>query len=235
MIKTALTVVTATSFALLPLTASPLEAGAELISSNEQAFSPSEKELLQQEFEKYNVDKETQELLFQKLDEGVPWDSLAGTEEPIDSLVYTDNGHEITLETYPDGSIIATEVELPAHELEAGEVAPLDWGCTYTSAGSANGGYWTGCNVTVNRLVLQMGFHLDYENVAGSSPKITNTYNYHHYCIGCSLTNHRLEQLSPTQVRYSADYAFAFEGFPLGWTNWMQANLNGSVITTTNN
>lgn len=91
------------------------------------------------------------------------------------------------------------------------------------------------CRADVNLGVIRMGFYFDYTRYKGGG-EITKYYGRFHHIVGGSLSDHRLERISKTKVRYSISFDVAFKGFPVGWTAWMQANINssGSPYTTNN-
>jgi hypothetical protein len=66
-----------------------------------------------------------------------------------------------------------------------------------------------------------------------ASGEITAFWGRFFFCATCSLTNHRLEWLSNTQVRYSTTINGAVAGFPPFATVWMRANVTMSGAWTT--
>jgi len=193
-------------------------------------LSSSDESQVRDYFDQYGVAPAVQDDLIWSFKTGDAWDAFQPGAEPVSTTVQTTDLTENTIKTYADGSIAVTEVEIPT----AVNSNSRAWGCTFTSAGTY-GGYWKNCDVTVNLGVISQGFHLNYENIQGGGAKITSYDRYHHFIVGGALGGHRLERISNTKVRYSADLSVAWQGFPLGWTSWMQANLSGNDITTTHN
>lgn len=161
------------------------------------------------------------------------WDSFSGA-EPISSSSVVIGWQQKTIETYPDGSATITVMDLPAVPSDGYGPAGVS-GCVLVS-GSAYHANYEGCHAVVNRGVVEMGFYYNTATNPGVLGRITSYYGYHHYLVGGALSNHRLSKFSDQQVRYSADFSVAFEGFPVGWTAWMQVTLGiGATASTQNN
>jgi hypothetical protein len=217
---------------LVGITALTMIAGTTLPAGAEVTSEAPERTEIRSTMTSYGVDQATQDQLIAKLEGGIVWDSLTEGAEPV-AIVERDVADATErIETYADGSVVVTSLEKPT-DVTGISGRALEWGCTFVSAGS-NGGYYKNCDVTVNFVIITQGFMVDYENLKGSN-MITDFWGYHHVIVGGALNNHRLERWSNTQVRYSADFSLAFQGFPVGHTSWMQANLQGNTISTTHN
>ncbi|WP_211587774.1 hypothetical protein [Mobiluncus mulieris] len=194
------------------------------------------------EFVSYGVEKNTAQTLVKKYKSGHMLDSLNPDVQPV-KIVHRYRGEVVeVLRTYPDGSIsvgtspnleVVKTKSLLSHTQSTSQLRSV-YGCTFTSGGHY-GGYWRNCTADENLIVVRMGFTFDYETVNGQGSKITSYGNYFHHIFGGSLSNFRFDRISNTQVRLSADFDVAFKGFPAGWTDWMQVNVDGSSAYTTHN
>lgn len=178
-------------------------------------------------FDGYAVPLSVQDSLLLKLKNGEKWDSFIEGVEPIRTDIQEKGNVNTTVSTYPDGSLSVSTADKANNSLSRA------WGCRYNYVNSTTS-KWTGCNVNVNLGIIKQGFMLDFEK-KGNTSRITRYFGHYWEFYGGSLTNHRLVPYSSTRVRYNADLSVAFQGFPVGWTSWMQANLNGITITTSNN
>jgi len=208
--------------------ATPPEGGAV------NALTSEEVSQLETFFNENGVSPDVQSTLISKFEAGVPWDSLTEGKTPTSTQTKTSGKNLVTTSVFQDGSIV---VETAPNFSKPASDEPVLRGvtnCQYTSGG-AYAGYWNNCNAYVNKGVIGMGFDFDYEYTRGVGSSITGYRNYSNFIIGGALANHRLDRISGSQVRYSADFALAFQGFPAGWTVWMQANVNNTSAWTTNN
>lgn len=204
------------------------------------AMSSSEETELRSFFNSYGVDEPTQSELIESFEEGEPWDSLSG-EEPVDVSTITENSVTTKIETFADGSITVSSTDTPSAADETSDpgepsMAPRSVSnCQLVSSSNYHANY-TNCHANVDLGVVQMGFYFDRETLNGAQGSITRGYGAHHRIIGGALSNHRVESMNSSQMRYSADFSVAFQGFPVGWTAWMQANQGtGANVWTTNN
>lgn len=180
----------------------------------------------------WGVSPETQRHLLEKYASGIPWDSMTGAspvvvEEQVGVRATT------TIERYSDGSVVVTSIDNP----QANENSLLRG---VSSCRIAYSNHYevkhVGCYGNVDYGAAQMGFHFDRVSNPGALARITNYYGMQHRIIGGALSNHRLEQFSPQRVRYSADFSFAFKGFPAGYTYWMEVHVGrGASAWTTHN
>lgn len=235
--------------AAIPATATQAAINSETLGSSLVSQEPTgpeltdtEKQSLLNEFLNLGVDRATAANLVEKYNSGELLDSLNPNIQPVKIVQSETDGVVTTTETYPDGSVaVGTISDLAAIKDNTAASSPqgMDevqsvYGCKYTSGGNY-AGYWKNCYADANRAIVRMGFRFDYQTVRGVGSKITNYHTYFHHIIGGSLSNFRFNRLSDTQVRLSADLDFAFKGFPVGWTAWMQANVSGTKAWTTHN
>lgn len=201
-----------------------------------------EKQSMIDEFVRYGVNDSTARKLVEKYESGQLLDSMKSDIHAI-STTSKDLGNVVEVtRTYPDGSIaVETTSNLEAAKKEsvtnsANGIPQFRsvYGCKYTSGGNY-ASYWKNCTADVNFVTVRTGFLFDYQSVRGIGSKITGYRSYFHHIFGGSLSNFRFDRMSDTQVRLSADFDVAFKGFPVGWTLWMQANVDGSTAYTTHN
>lgn len=188
---------------------------------------------IRQRLSDVGVNDETSASLIEKLKSGVTWDSFKPNALPVDTKTVSSNGESTTTYTYADGSVLVSQVPDFQYFENNSNKARLITGCVYSQSGNTR--YWKNCSAIVNRVVIQMGFNFNYQNFNHANPKITSYGPYHHYIVGGSLSNFRFNRISASQVRLSADFDLAFQGFPAGWTAWMQANVTGDNAWTSNN
>ncbi|MGO1591269.1 MAG: hypothetical protein ACTHW1_00500 [Ancrocorticia sp.] len=198
------------------------------------SLSAGEVQELEDFWSDYEVPKTTQADLLSKLEQGKVWDSLDPETSPATTEELTVDSKNVVVETYPDGSIAVSSTSVPIQKTDA--VSPQS--VTNCKQGSGSNNYqikYVGCKADVNFGLVRMGFNFDYTAYKGAHGVITRYYNQFNHIVGGALSNHRFSKMSQSQVRYSADFSVAFEGFPAGWTAWMQANVTGSKAWTTHN
>lgn len=213
--------------AVLCLGATLIAPPAHASSSERATLDEAGEQELTQFLNEHDVPQGDQEHLLQKLEDGEPWDSLSEGSDPVEVDTVTIGGVEQTVEYYEDGSVSSTTVDQP--EEDAGEtVNPLLGGSV--SNCSISGKTATGCYASQDHGVIQKGFHFD-----SHDGRITRAYGTQHRFIGGTLSNHRLDYMASNRVRYSSDVSVAFQGFPLGWTAWMEVSIiNGRAVINHN-
>lgn len=215
--------------------ATPAVAG-EGFSGSAGVLSVDEVNQLRSMMTENGIDAATREALLAKIQRGELWDSLRPDVSPVTEVTTLDAQYAVTRSVYPDGSIAISTVSRPTAggTIEGGASPDGVTGCQVTTVpGLAS--FYKNCKADVNLLTIRMGFYFDFERVNGVGAKITAWRGRFHHCIGCVLSDHRIERFSNTQVRYSTDLSVAFKGFPAGWTAWMQANVSMSNAWTTHN
>jgi hypothetical protein len=201
-----------------------------------RALAPSDIEQLSPFFEKYGVDEAVQERLIVKLESGEIWDSMKPGSSPSSKRTVLDGSSEVTIKTYPDGSIVASHAPVAYNDAAPGGRASTKSvsGCSVSSS-PPYAVYYRNCKAKVDFGVIMMGFQFNYENITSQGRRITSYCCREHRIIGGSLSDHRLERRSSTQVRYSADVSLKVGGVETSWVAWMQANVGASGAWTTNN
>lgn len=193
-------------------------------------LSADEQQQLEEFFTEYGVSVPTQKKLLKSYENGILWDSFLGV-DPVSEITQSTLNGEVTIYTYPDGSIAVSDVSTPKEPTKARAVAA----CT-NAGGTAHTTKYSNCRADVNLGVVRMGFYFNYTKFRGGSGEVTKYWGRFHHIVGGDLSGHRLERYSKKTVRYSADFSAAFKGFPLGWTAWMQVSINskGNPFTTNN-
>lgn len=164
------------------------------------------------------------------------YDSLRPDASPVSEETTLHDRHATTRAVYADGSIVITSVSKPTPESSGeGDVSPLSVEACSVRNSPPYAVYYDSCRADVNYGIIRMGFYFNYQQITSLGAKITSYWGRFQHCFGCTLSDHRLERWSDTQVRYSAECNIAFKGFPAGWTAWMQANVSMTNAWTTNN
>lgn len=203
--------------------------------SSDATFSETERAEAAAGLADLGIDRETQESLLTKLENGERWDSFTPGAEPVDTVTEVSGDTEIRTDTYADGSVAVHENSVPQ---EAGQGAPEDGTMGISECSVSSSPYhvnYKNCKANVNLGVISMGFYYDREAVRGGYDKITRAWGHHHHCVGCSLSGHRIEEFSPQDYRYSTDLDVAFKGFPVGWTAYMGVRIQNGIASTYNN
>jgi len=219
----------------LALVASPA-AATESPSESTVELSANELQQLRSFLHENGVSGPTQKALLTKLQRGEPWDSLRPDASPVSEETTLHDRHATTRAVYADGSIVITSVSKPTPESSGeGDVSPLSVEACSVRNSPPYAVYYDSCRADVNYGIIRMGFYFNYQQITSLGAKITSYWGRFQHCFGCTLSDHRLERWSDTQVRYSAECNIAFKGFPAGWTAWMQANVSMTNAWTTNN
>lgn len=180
-----------------------------------------------------HVPASDQDTLINKLEEGIPWDSL-NNKSPVSVETIRTRTEERVISRFEDGSVSVSALSLPSESNNGTGLRSVS-SCKLKSSSNYHANY-TGCYGNVDFGIIQMGFHFDRETNPGALGRITRAYGMQHRCLGCTLSNHRLEKFSPQRVRYSADSSVLFKDSPLGTTAWMEVHhgYNLHVWTTHN-
>lgn len=199
------------------------------VSAKRVVLTSKDKAELSDALTRYGVNKETAQILISRYEQGYAWDSFMPGKLPMSTIQKKTLYSIETIQTYADGSIAVSRVPNFESLAKAPQTRSIN-GCQYRQSGSTR--YWKNCDGTVNLIAISMGFNFDYQNVNHKNPKITRYGSYHHHIVGGALSNFRFDRISNSQVRLSADLSVAFQGFPVGWTAWMQVNVTGDNAWT---
>lgn len=121
--------------------------------------------------DRFGVDEEVQETLLAKVRAGIPLDSSTGA-EPVSVVTAEVDGFTRTIETYADGSVFGTDIEIP-QEVAPDAVARGVSGCVVgTSAGVT---YGQDCWIYSSSLTMGASFYASYSRWSGGS----SVWNWH--------------------------------------------------------
>lgn len=114
----------------------------------------------------HGVSADVQDALMAKLKAGELWDVFAGG-NPVSTRTTTSPGMRRTIDTYADGSISVTSVEVPVRTLARPGVSPMY--VANCSGGSTGTGYstWTDCDAYSETGVVAIGFQISYTLTPG--------------------------------------------------------------------
>lgn len=210
--------------------ASAASSGSEV--RNQGVLDASDLAELESFFATYGVDSETASDLIAAFQGGVVWDSLGGDAVPISIDEFRLGSTWRTIETYSDGSIAVTSIDMPSDTSAGTGISPMGiYGCTKYRTGVP----YRGCTGDFNLGVIRMGFMFNWDNRPGQV-RVTPIKNTHfHRIIGGAATNHRVAQITATKARYSMDTSLIWQGFPIGTTIWVQVNVSSTDAWVTHN
>lgn len=225
-IFTSLLAVGALSFSAVPA-ATASEVTSDQDSRNN--LTEAEETELREFFDTHNVDDSVQNDLISSFEAGEPWDSMSG-EDPANVDVTIVNGVTTEIERFSDGSVVVSTTDTP-QEADQGspDMSPRSVSSCQFISGNRYSASYRNCFAEVNFGVIRMGFYFDRETYNQGQGTITAARGMEHDIYGGALSNHRLIRMSDSQIRYAADFSVAFQGFPVGWTAWMQANQGVST------
>lgn len=156
----------------------------------------------------YDVSKETQDDLIYKLESGEKWDSLKGI-NPVSTHTIEKSGTEEKVETFPDGSISVSGMDLSTVE-ESSVITPYDLDPGDISSGSGYTSY-RGAKVYRNTGVLNASFYADFTQVNGGMSYITRVYDERVFAIGGSVSEISLNLVkSREDLNYPAEAKLSF-------------------------
>jgi hypothetical protein len=146
--------------------------------SDSSLLTPTEEQELRAQFEIYDVPVSTQDALIEKLDNGEEWDVYTGV-APVSSVVSEHEGYERTYDTYADGSISVSDMQIAVdapHEVTGGDVSPMGQGIVGCTLGySAGVSYGTDCWVYASTALTGASYYVSYSRWSTGS----SVYNWH--------------------------------------------------------
>ncbi len=108
-------------------------------------LSASDREFLQQQFQRLDIDSSAQAAIVENLEEGILPDAETGA-NPVDTEVFVENGFEHTRHTYANGSVSEISIEQPVTIAE-GTIVPFGVGTCQSKTKVAGVSTWTQCKV----------------------------------------------------------------------------------------
>ncbi|GEA86628.1 hypothetical protein Q760_15935 [Cellulomonas cellasea DSM 20118] len=109
----------------------------------------------------------TQDALLDKLEAGQTWDVMSGESAPVSTRTVRTAGENRTIETYPDGSIAVTSIQMPTSTTKPGVVGPLAVGNCRTSVSGSGYTNRYDCQANSTTGVVEMGFYISYSITGG--------------------------------------------------------------------
>lgn len=188
-------------------------------------------------YEQLGMDAQTTQRLVEVLSSGMPVDSMQDSNEPVRTetyvqvgdAVYANDGDEVTVNWYADGSPSVSAREIPVEQSASSGISPFSiQGCTVKSgSGYSNA---TGCTISGWWGTVQMGFLANYTLVQGGADRITSTYNGFQRCA-FPTTCSRPEQISVKLVEQNgaawSRWASTVTTPVASWEVWKQLNVGG--------
>jgi hypothetical protein len=123
-------------------------------------LTPEQEQQAREVFNEYGVSSATQDELFNKLDRGEVWDVYAGV-APVSSVTSIVDGYTQTLDTFADGSISVSGVEIPKEPTPTDGFSTMSvTGCTYGSGAGVF--YGQDCRVYQNSALTEAEFYASF-------------------------------------------------------------------------
>ncbi|WP_194540520.1 hypothetical protein [Paenibacillus sp. JZ16] len=161
----------------------------------------------------YDVSIETQTYLMNKLENGEKWDSEKGIEPVSTHTIVKNNGTEEIVETFPDGSIAISGVDLSTAEVSTDIiVTPYDLDPGSISSGSGYTSY-RGAKVYKNTAFIGAQFYADFTQVNGGMSYISRVYDekVHALTLGGSIGDVSLQLVRDREnLNYDAEAKLSF-------------------------
>lgn len=172
----------------------------------------------------YGVDQATQDALFDKFLAGESWDSFTSASTPVRVEESVEDGYDVTVSYYSDGSVSVSRLEIPVARASSGDISTMSEpnGCTIGSGGAR-----TNCNVDTWVGLISMGFKANYNvssntvsSVWGASWTIGGSCSSSLSYLGRPNSNTGLETVSAQMC--GVPYATAFN---------LQVQVSGGTAT----
>lgn len=177
--------------------------------------------------ERFGVPEDLQESLLAKIEAGIPLDSSTGV-APISTVTEEVDGFTRTVETFADGSVIGTDIEIP-RVLEDGVSARGVSGCV---TGSSAGVYYgQDCWVYSSSLTMGASFYASYSRWSTGS----SVWNWHSPAVnivGGSVNNQVWQHATGTNSSISLKWNSNIGGVVTVGT-WLRLNASPGGISQT--
>lgn len=186
----------------------------------------------------YGVSEDVQEQLLSSLDRGQRWESLGGS-HPISSTEYSTTSLQVVVDTYSDGSISVTEMEIPVNSAgtnsvtPAGEIAPMQMSqCVQTNYSTYRD--YNNCFVSNNVGIAGASFRARYRVYYSGYSTITSVWSPSRWYIGVTatepvvkITRSKSTSSLPATARLSFT-ATLMLSIPASWTCWLDLYVYSS-------
>jgi len=177
--------------------------------------------------DRFGVPEDLQESLLAKVKAGVPLDSSTGV-APVSTVMQEVDGFTRTVETFADGSVIGSDIEIPRVEPEDGVSARGIAGCTTGS--SAGVFYGQDCWVYTSSLTMGASFYTSYSRWSTGS----SVWNWHTPSINVigTVTNVKWVPVSGTNSKITLKWNSQSGGLAT-LTTWLTFNASPTGISQT--
>ena len=227
-IKAKISVAMLSVLALSTAIVAPAQASSLDVSARPDAITES---TIRADLEQLGVSEAQRDALVDKLDRGIPWESVAGA-DPVSSEALVKDGFNVTREYFSDGSVseVGVEIGTPATEAQlkrmiseapngatatiAGvspsqQVSPMATGiqsCTYGS--SAGVFYASNCEVYYHGISWSSAFNANYQRYSSGAAAQYLPATAHTVAFTLRVTSESVDSLEGnTRIRYSITLA----------------------------
>ncbi|MBO0982692.1 hypothetical protein [Rathayibacter sp. SD072] len=177
--------------------------------------------------DRFGVDKAVQEALLEKVRAGIPLDSSTGA-EPVSVVTADVDGFTRTIETYADGSIIGSDIEIPK-EVSADVAARGISQCVTSTSAGVN--YGQDCWIFSSSMTIGASFYASYSRWASGS----SVWNWHSPAInvvGGSVTSSSWNHVSGTNSSIQLQWNSQTGGI-YTYGSWLKFNASPSGTSQT--
>ena len=198
---------------------------------------------IRSELSAVGVEGDVQDRLIEKLENGIPWDSITDGVQPVS--VETEEFSTETRErkVYADGSVAVSRTE-KGNEFSnsSGMQARKISGCVKLATKSG-WSRWGDCKSDVNLVLVRMTFNFDYSLKKGKQARIDRIFNHSNFCTcfvdkdSQVVTRKYSDGAAPATARASVRYTIGpWKGVGIVSDGWSQANVdkNGKTWSTHN-
>lgn len=210
-------------------------AGCLLTSTPAMAATDSGEAVARTTWNQYGVPVATQDHLLAELEAGRTWDSMNG-KDPVMATSSVKNGVKETVETFADGSIAITSLELPTDPREKAAV-----GCRVTS--SSHYSTDRSCNISTNVVVASAAYVVSFRAVQGGPSQILSRSSNTAFTTNGVLGNITSKRMVTNRTTQSGSNPAMVTGY-FTWTSsqgagsrdyWLQFNARGTSTWAQNN
>ena len=177
--------------------------------------------------ERFGVPAAVQESLLEKVKAGIPLDSSTGV-APVSTVTTEVDGFERTVETFPDGSVIGTDIEIP-QVIEDGVSARGVAGCV--TGASAGVYYGQDCWVYSSSLTMGASFYASYSQWSTGS-SVWNWHTPEVNIVGGTVSNQVWSHATGTNSSITLKWNSHIGGIVTVGT-WLRLNASPGGISQT--
>lgn len=163
------------------------------------------------------VDKNTQNNLFDKLDQGIIWDSLTNA-TPVETIKLTDGSNKYV---YADGSVAISNMDFSSATNKTSKNSEI------INAAVTNTVVYTNVKIAHTNGFVTCSFYADYTIVAGGRDHIDGVNNFSIFCVGCTHSGANLTINRPLETAsYHAQASLTFGVTVVGGLGSQTCNLS---------